>query len=248
VSEDEGARTVRARHPDEAWRHQPPLDPAVRRAFLDARRRSHEARMDTLHAATYDEAWGRIFPSHRAFVGRLLDLTRAHGTVLDAPCGTGKYWPLVFASGRTVVGIDQSAGMLRMAAAKHPGVPVAKVSLQALAFAGLFDAVLCIDAMENVGPEDWPLVLDRLRDAARPGAPLYLTVEVQDEAGVRAAYEAARAAGHPVVPGEDFDGVGYHFYPTSAAVAGSLEAAGLVTIDRDEADDYGHYLLRRPVR
>ena len=59
---------------DTGWRNQPPLDPTVRRAFLDARRRSHEQRMDTLHAATYDEHWGEIFPSHRAFVGRLLDV------------------------------------------------------------------------------------------------------------------------------------------------------------------------------
>ena len=133
-----------------------------------------------------------------------------------------------------------------MAAAKHPSVPVGKVGLQDLAFDGLFDAVMCIDAMENVGPEDWPLVLARLRDAARPGAPLYLTVELHDEAEVRAIYESARSAGHPVVPGEDFvEGLGYHFYPESAAVARWLEAAGLNTLDRDEADDYGHYLLRR---
>jgi SAM-dependent methyltransferase len=202
--------------------------------------------MDTLHAATYDEHWGEIFRSHRAFVGRLLELTHARGTVLDAPCGTGKYWPLVLASGRTIVGIDQSAGMLRVAAAKHPNVPVGKVGLQDLAFDGLFDAVMCIDAMENVGPEDWLDVLAHLRDAARPGAPLYLTVELHDEAEVRAIYEAARAAGHPVVPGEDFvEGLGYHFYPDRAAVARWLEAAGLTTLDRDEADDYGHYLLRR---
>jgi SAM-dependent methyltransferase len=195
---------------DTGWRNQPPLDPTVRRAFLDARRRLHEQRMDTLHAATYDEHWGEIFPSHRSFVGRLLELTRAHGTVLDAPCGTGKYWPLVLDSGRTVVGIDQSAGMLRMAGAKHPSVPVGKVGLQDLAFDGLFDAVMCIDAMENIGPEDWPLVLARLRDAARPGAPLYLTVELHDEAEVQAMYASARSAGHPVVPGEDFvEGLGY---------------------------------------
>ena len=31
--------------------------------------------------------------------------------------------------------------------------------------------------MENVPPEDWPTVLANLRDAARPGGVLYLTVE-----------------------------------------------------------------------
>ncbi len=234
-----------------SWRDQPPLDPSVRRAFLSARRRSHEERMDAFHAATYDELWGEIFPSHRAFVGRVLELTRPRGTVLDAPCGTGKYWPLLLASGRTVVGIDQSAGMLSVAAAKHPDVPIAKLGLQELAFDGLFDAVMSVDAMENIGPEDWPVVLARLRDAARPGAPIYLTVELLDEEEVRRGYEAARAAGLPVVPGEHVeetpDGeLGYHYYPAAASIQSWLNGAGLEQLEERTADEYRHLLLRRP--
>ncbi len=234
-----------------SWREQPPLDPADRRAFLDARRRSHEERMDAFHAATYDEQWGEIFPVHRAFVSRLLELTRPGGTVLDAPCGTGKYWPLVLASGRTLVGIDQSAGMLRVAAAKHPDVPMARLGLQELAFDGLFDAVMSVDAMENIGPEDWPVVLARLRDAARPGATIYLTVELLDEKEVRRGYEAARAAGLPVVPGEHVEAtpdgaLGYHYYPAAASIQSWLHGAGLEQLEERDAYEYRHLLLRRP--
>lgn len=228
------------------WRDQPPLDPTVRRAFLAARRASHRERMDAVHAATYDRDWGAISPSHEAAVRRLLELTRPRGTVLDVPCGTGKYWPLVLGSGRTVVGVDQSAGMLRVAAGKHPDVPIALLGLQELAFDALFDAVMCVDGIENVGPEDWHLVLARLRDAARPGAPLYLTVELADEDEVRLAYEAARAAGEPVVPGELYDGVGYHYYPTSDDVHDWIVDAGLELVDEHDADEYRHLLLRRP--
>ncbi|MGZ6297411.1 MAG: class I SAM-dependent methyltransferase [Candidatus Limnocylindrales bacterium] len=231
---------------DTAWRDQPTPDPAVRRAFLDARRRSSAERYDTLYATTFDRDWGAISPSHQGAVGRLLELTRPRGTVLDAPCGTGKYWPQVLASGRSVVGVDQSIGMLREAAAKHPDVPLAPIGLQELPFEGEFDAVMCIDALENVGPEDWPIVLERLRASARPGAPLYLTVELANEADVRRDFETARAAGEPVVPGESFDGVGYHYYPTREAVHAWLDGAGLERLDEFDGDEYRHFLLRRP--
>lgn len=228
-----------------SWRRRSPLDVGVRRAFLDARRRSSRERFDGLHAPTYDREWGAISPSHDAMVRRLMDVTRPGGTVLDAACGTGKYWPLVLGAGRTVVGVDQSAGMLRVAAEKYPEVPVARLSLHELPFAGLFDAVMCIDAMEYVGPEDWPSVLARLRDAARPGAHLYLTVELLDEAELRQDYEAARSRGEPVVPGESFDGIGYHYYPETAAIHRWLDEAHLERLEEREGDEYRHLLLRR---
>ena len=227
------------------WRSQPPVDPVLRRSFLDARRRRQEERFDALFAPTYDRDWGAISPSHDASVRHLLELTRPRGTVLDAACGAGKYWPLVLGSGRTVVGVDQSVEMLRVAAAKHPDVPAARVGLQELPFDGLFDAVMCVDAMEYVGPEEWPPVLARLRDAARPGVFLYLTVELLDEAEMRREYEAARSAGEPVVPGESLEGGGYHFYPEPDAVHAWLDEAGLERIDERVADLYRHFLLRR---
>jgi len=228
------------------WRSQPPVDPVLRRSFLDARRRRQEERFDALFAPTYDRDWGAISPSHDASVRHLLELTRPRGTVLDAACGAGKYWPLVLGSGRSVVGVDQSIEMLRVAAAKHPDVPAARVGLQELPFDGLFDAVMCVDAMEYIGPEEWPLVLAGLRDAARPGVFLYLTVELLDEAEMRREYEAARSAGEPVVPGESLEGGGYHFYPEPDAVHAWLDEAGLERIDERDGDYYRHFLLRCP--
>lgn len=220
--------------------------PAIdRRAFLDARRASSRERYDEQHAPTYDREWGVISASHRRFLQRLLGMTRAGGSVLDAACGTGKYWPGILHSGRSVVGADQSAGMLEVARSKHPEVPTECVALQDLPFDGAFDAVVCIDALENVGPEDWPVVASRLAAAVRSGGPLYVTVELADPVAVARAYGEARTAGHPVVPGEDFDGVGYHFYPTRAAVLSWLRGAGLEVLDEAEADEYWHLLLRR---
>src|SRR5688572_17933675 len=160
-----------------------------RRAFLDARRATSRERYDTLHADRYDESWGEVAPSHSAALAATLARTRAAGTVLDAACGTGKYWPLILRSRRTVVGTDRSVGMLEQARRKHPDVPVAVIGLEELRFDGLFDAVICVDAVENVGPEDWPLVLERLATAARPGAPLWLSVELADATEVALAVE-----------------------------------------------------------
>ena len=135
--------------------------------------------------------------------------------------------------------------MLTVAAGKHPNVPVARTGLQELPFLQAFDAVMCVNAIENVGPEDWPTVLVRLRNAGRPEACLYVTVELGDEDDVRRAYEKARAAGHPAVPGEDFDGTRYHYYPEPEAIQVWLQGAGLGIVDEREADEYRHLLLRR---
>lgn len=231
---------------DTAWREPAPhIDPDERRAFLDARRRSHRDRYDRLHAATYDQEWGEISPSHRAFLSELLASTTPNGIVLDAACGTGKYWPLVLESGRRVIGADQSVGMLAVARAKFPAVPVVCATLQELALTATFDAAMCVDALEDVGPEDWPIVLDRLFRYINPGGSLYLTVEQLDEAEVRRGYETARARGDPVVAGEDFDETAYHFFPKASAIRDWVRAAGFEVLGETVADSYRHLLLRR---
>ena len=94
-----------------------------RREFLDRRREICRARYDQRHPATYDQVWGQVDPTHAECVSALVAMTPPGGELLDAACGTGKYWPRLLAAGRRVYGIDQSAAMLAQAAAKHPDVP-----------------------------------------------------------------------------------------------------------------------------
>jgi ubiquinone/menaquinone biosynthesis C-methylase UbiE len=222
-----------------------------RQAWLRERRQTAEERHDAIHAFTYDEQYGEIGPEHRRFVTDLLERVPPGGTVLDAACGTGKYFAMVLDAGRRVVGTDQSTGMLARARARFPAVPLERVGLQELAFDGEFVAVMCIDAMENVPPEDWPRVLGNLRRALRPGGHLYLTVEEPDQADLDRAQADAVARGLPVVPGEMAEeGAGYHYYPSRQQVAGWLEEAGLVVAAEgrsDEGEGYGYlHLLVRP--
>ena len=219
-----------------------------RTAWLRERRQTAEERHDAIHAFTYDEQYGEIGPTHRRFVADLLERCPPGGTVLDAACGTGKYFAMVTDAGRRVVGTDQSTGMLARARARFPGVPLEKVGLQELAFDGEFDAVMCIDAMENIPPEDWPRVAANLRRAVGPGGQVYLTVEQVIEAELERVFAEATARDLPVVRGE-MVGEGYHYYPSREQVGGWLEAAGLAVVAEevsDEGDGYGYlHLLTR---
>ena len=110
--------------------------------------------MDTLHAPIYDERWGSyIIPTHRACVEAVLALVPAGGLVLDAACGTGKYWPTLLDAGLQVMGLDQSQAMLAAAQAKHPSVSVTHAALQNMgaSLAGTVDGLICVDGVSTRG-------------------------------------------------------------------------------------------------
>lgn len=208
------------------------------------KRRMSEVRMDTLFAATYDDGWGEISDTHRAMLGRFLDLCPPASTILDAACGTGKYWPLILATSRAVQGIDQAAGMLEQARRKFPDVPTRKMGLQELDDVATVEGLICMDAMEYVFPEDWPHVLRNFRRALVPRGHLYFTVEVAPAEDVAAAFEAGRALGLPVVEGEWAYEDGYHYYPPIDQVRRWTAEARLDLLAEAVGDYYHHFLLR----
>jgi cyclopropane fatty-acyl-phospholipid synthase-like methyltransferase len=217
-------------------------DPDVRRHFLDERREICRRRFDTMHAPVYDDRWGGYLnPTHERCVRALLSGLAAGTRVLDAACGTGKYWPMLLAAGLSVVGADQSHAMLDVAASKHPEVTTRRVALQDLALAELddYDALLCIDAMENVGPEDWPVVVTGLRGTLRPGGAAYVTVELPDADDP----DRPDATDAPLVPGEVISGGAYHYYPSVHDVSVLLVEGGFRVDEELEGDGYVHLLL-----
>jgi SAM-dependent methyltransferase len=202
-----------------------------RRLWLDGLRASIERRYDE-HASTFDDD-SPISTTHLRFVEAVIRSCPPGGAILDAPCGTGRYLASVLALGRTVVGIDQSAGMLARARAKQPEVRLEKIGLQELDFEDEFDAAMCIDAMEYVFPEDWPLVLGNLRRAVRGGGLVYLTVEQVDASELASVFAKAKAEGLPAVYGENLRRGGYHYYPSSDQLASLLAAEDLEVVDED---------------
>lgn len=222
-----------------------------RRAWLAERRAAVIAANDD-EAASYDEDAYAV-PLHQHIVRRLAESCPPGGVILDAPCGTGQYFGIVVGAGRRVVGVDQSAGMLAGARARGLAETLEQVGLQELAFVAAFDGVMTIDAMENVPPEDWPLVLANLHRAMRPGGHLYITVEEVDQAEVDAAFADAQRLGLPAVHGEVVEGdtAGYHFYPGRERVDAWLGDEGLTVVDEQFSQHdgwvYRHLLVRGDV-
>jgi SAM-dependent methyltransferase len=217
--------------------------------WLKLKRRATEERYDRLWAPIYDENWGsEIGVLHQQMLSKILDHLPSNALSLDAACGTGKYWPMLTARGCDFVGIDQSAKMLQRATQKFPRVPTRKVGLQELHFKSAFDLIMCIDAMENVFPEEWPLVLGNFHRALKPSGWLYFTVEIAEPSTLEPDYQAALAQGLPVVYGEsasttgpgDEEG-GYHYYPAISQVCRWLDEAGFSIREGSEAEDYHHF-------
>lgn len=223
-----------------------------RHSWLAARQAAVVAAYDS-EAPTYDD---HLYPAsaQQEWVARTLRLVPPGGTVLDAPCGTGRYFAAISAAGHDVFGVDQSAGMLARAAARGIAKSVERVALQDLPYDSQFDVVLTIDAMENVSPEDWPRVAANLSRAVRPGGHVYMSVEEVSREEIDKSFAGLQAAGLPAVHGEVVEGdvAGYHFYPARERVLGWLAAAGLVMVDEGYSQEdgwgYRHLLMRVPKR
>lgn len=141
--------------------------------------------------------------------------------------------------------------MLGAAQAKWPRATFERVGLQELASAA-FDGIMCVDAMENVPPDDWPSVIAAFHRALRPAGHVYLTVEEIDRAEIEDAFTKATAGGLPVVLGEVLEGdtAGYHYYPLREQVTDWMTEADFEIVEEaDELFDgygYHHMLLRAP--
>lgn len=217
-----------------------------RNSWLKEKRREAEEGYDILWSPLYDVEGGN-YPnaSHLQFIQKFIDLLPQNSTILDAACGTGRYLPQFAGKGYTIIGIDQAQGMLTRAKEKFPEVQFEKVGLQEMPHQEFFDGAICMDAMEHVCPEDWTIVLSNFHRALKQKGYLYFTVEIQDEAEVKAAFEEAQRSGLPVVYGEWINDGVYHYYPSLEQVREWVQQAGLTVLEEGEGDGYHHFLIRK---
>jgi SAM-dependent methyltransferase len=173
--------------------------------------------------------WG-LHPSetHREYLQKFLERVAPHSSLLSAACGAGLYDGILLEAGHSVMGIDQSEGMLARARERLPGVRYEKMSLQEMDFREAFEGAICIDAMEHICPEDWPGILRRFGEALKPGGVLYITLDLADTNELEAAYERAKSQDLPVVFGELVDEVD--------AAYESVKALGIFEVPGDIAD------------
>jgi cyclopropane fatty-acyl-phospholipid synthase-like methyltransferase len=146
---------------------------------------------------------------------------------------------------KPVVGIDQSQQMLLRANDKFPGQRTEKMSLQEIAFIEAFDGIICVDAMEFIAPEDWPLVLSNFSRALKSQGHLYFTVELI-EAGERDyAYREGLKQGLPVVEGEYAHEGYYHYYPALEQVKIWTTQMSFSVIEEGKGDGYYYFLVQK---
>jgi cyclopropane fatty-acyl-phospholipid synthase-like methyltransferase len=214
--------------------------------WLKEQRREAEEKYDTLWAPLYGEKWG-VYDnrSHQQFIRKFLKLLPQESTILDAACGAGRYMAMLLKKGHSVVGIDQSLGMLSRASEKFPLVQLAKIGLQEMSYIAAFDGAICMDAMEHIFPEDWPIVLSNFQRALKPQGYLYFTVEIADEKEIEEAFIRGQQAGIPVVYGEWADQEVYHYYPPLEKVREWIQQASFDLIEEGEGDGYHHFLVRK---
>jgi len=217
-----------------------------RATWRKEKRRETEWRLTNLFAPTYDQQWGTsISKTHMRFIDKFLGYLPSQGRVLDAACGTGRFWPLFLSKGFSVLGIDQSQGMLDMAKAKFSTVLIEKVGMQEMSFHEEFDGIICMDAMEYVFPEDWPIVLRNFHRALKPRGYLYMTVEIADAKEVAREYKKSIEQGLPVVYGECGAEPGYHYYPDMEKVKEWSTKAGFRIREQADGDEYHHFLAQK---
>jgi SAM-dependent methyltransferase len=156
---------------------------------------------------------------------------------------------MLAAAGHRVAGADQSAGMPARAQARGIAFSLQRTSLQDLSYAGRFGAVLTIEAMQHIPPEDWPCVLANLRRAVRPGGLAYLTVQELNQHHIQRPSRAF-ARGLPAVRGElaEEDTPGYHYFPGRDQAVDWFGKRGLAIADegfrRENGWGHRHFLLR----
>ena len=224
-----------------------------RLTWLRELRRECEEKYSTVWAPLYGE--GKVGQysnvAHLQFIQEFLSLLPPNSTILDAACGAGRYVSVLLEKGHSVIGIDQSQGMLVCAQAKFPGVQFEKIGLQEMTYQAHFDGAICMDAMENVCPEDWPLVLANFHRALKPSGLLYFTAETienTEEDELRQAFDNARLAGLPVVYGEcpDEDGI-YHYHPANQQVREWVQQAGFEILREENGEIWYYHILARNI-
>jgi ubiquinone/menaquinone biosynthesis C-methylase UbiE len=118
----------------------------------------------------------------RALVRRALATLESTDALLDVACGTGRFWPVVDRSAKSIVALDNSASMLNEAFA-HASPNAARRAVCASAFRlpfrdRSFDAVLCMRFLHHLAHRDDRIAaLTDMRRVVRHGAVVSLWVD-----------------------------------------------------------------------
>lgn len=216
-----------------------------RTKWLIEKRKKAIERYDTIFSVDYDDNWGYIEEEHKVMVQKYIDLLPQDAYILDAACGTGKYWSILKNYSINVKGIDQSYEMLKKAQTKCQKYEIEKLGLQEIDEKNTYEGIMCIDAMENVFPEDWDNVLKNFYNALTKDGILYFTVETISKEEKDIAFRTGKEKGLPILYGEVAHEGGYHYYPNIECVKSSFKNKGFNIIEESISEGYQHFIIKK---
>lgn len=235
--------------------------------FLKKMRSMAESLYDQISTQYWVELGGDVDKDHLTYLQKFLERTPPGGMILSAACGAGRFDGLLVEGGHPVLGIDQSAGMLKQAREhfpleRFPQLQYEQMGLQEMNFEAAFDGAICMDAIEHICPEDWPGIMQNFQKALKPGGRLYFTADWEAADVMERSYQRAQALGFPVVYGEVVDELEaayeqaktggpildasvYHFHPPLEQVRAWVAQAGLAIEEIGTGSEYHHILARK---
>ena len=216
-----------------------------RQDWLNEKRIMAEKRYDSIFSIDYDKNWGNIEKIHEETLEKFLKLIIPNGKILDAACGTGKYYPIISSKNFNVLGIDQSQKMLKNANCKFPLMKTKKLGLQEISFNNEFDGIICIDALENVFPEHLLSVFQNFYKALKPNGYFYFTIETLNDDEINIAFEKGIEMGLPIVKGEYILEGGYHYYPSIDEIKTLLISAKFNIFSENMSEGYHHFIVSK---
>jgi SAM-dependent methyltransferase len=220
-------------------------------------------------SSRYWVTWGLdTEETHRHYLQIFLERVTPYGTILSAACGAGRFDGMLLEAGHSVVGIDQSAGVLASAKEHFPEVKYQKMALHEMNFQETFDGIICMDAMEHICPEDYPGILLGFQNALKPGGVLYFTADREEEPDfdLQMHFEQGKALGLPMVYGEVADETAfelamamaqmdvpdeltdravYHYYPPLKKVREWIDQAGFEVEKEGAGSGFHHFVVRK---
>ncbi|MTI67432.1 MAG: class I SAM-dependent methyltransferase [Firmicutes bacterium] len=216
-----------------------------RTKWIIEKRKKAEERYDTIFSSDYDDKWGYIEEEHEKLVKEFIEMLPDNGHVLDAACGTGKYWNILRSYNLRVKGIDQSYQMLSKAGSKCKEYEIEKMGLQDIKEVNKYNGIMCVDALENIFPEDWVKVIRNFYNALKNEGILYFTVETISKQEKDEAFAIGKELGLPIAYGEVAHEGGYHYYPEIKYVKNTLENEHFTIVKESVSEGYHHFLVNK---
>jgi ubiquinone/menaquinone biosynthesis C-methylase UbiE len=142
----------------------------------DAVRAAYDAAAEDYEAAFGDDL--AHLPLDRAMLEAAADTVAPGGVALDLGCGTGVAAVRVADGGVPTIGVDLSAGMLRVARARRQ-LPVAQADMRQLPFgAGAMALVVAFYSIQHIPRQGVSSALSEVARVLRPGGRLLLAAHL----------------------------------------------------------------------